>query len=86
MTMNNNIKVFKSTKLKKDNKKLFYFNLEEGFDKNFILENNINLIIFCAYNFDYFTLKEGLKKTVEWYTKHHIREGKINHRIFLEHS
>ena len=33
-----------------------------------------------------FTLKEGLKKTIEWYTKHHIREGKINHRIFLEHS
>ena len=33
-----------------------------------------------------FTLKEGLKKTIEWYTKHHIREGKINHSIFLEHS
>lgn len=32
-----------------------------------------------------FTLEEGLRRTVEWYTKTHKRDGTINHRILLEH-
>jgi nucleoside-diphosphate-sugar epimerase len=32
-----------------------------------------------------FTLEEGLRRTVEWYTKTHKYDGTINQRILLEH-
>jgi nucleoside-diphosphate-sugar epimerase len=32
-----------------------------------------------------FTLEEGLRRTVEWYTKTHRYDGTINQRILLEH-
>lgn len=32
-----------------------------------------------------FTLEEGLRRTIEWYTKTHKYDGTINQRILLEH-
>jgi UDP-glucose 4-epimerase len=33
-----------------------------------------------------FTLKDGLKKTMEWYTQYHKQEGKVDESILLEHN
>ena len=33
-----------------------------------------------------FTLKDGLKKTIEWYTQDHKQEGKVDESILLEHN
>ena len=33
-----------------------------------------------------FTLKEGLKNTIEWYTKNHKQEGKVDETVLLEHN
>ncbi|MGH9877315.1 MAG: NAD-dependent epimerase/dehydratase family protein, partial [Nitrososphaerales archaeon] len=32
-----------------------------------------------------FTLAEGLQKTIDWYSKKHIRQGKVNNSLLLEH-
>ncbi len=33
-----------------------------------------------------FTLKEGLKNTIEWYTKNHKQQGKVDETVLLEHN
>ena len=33
-----------------------------------------------------FSLQEGLKKTIEWYTKNHKQQGKIDQASLLEHN
>ena len=33
-----------------------------------------------------FTLKDGLKKTIEWYAQDHKQEGKVDESILLEHN
>ena len=33
-----------------------------------------------------FSLQEGLKKTIEWYSKNHKRQGHVDESSLLEHS
>ena len=33
-----------------------------------------------------FSLQEGLKKTIEWYTKNHKKQGHIDKSSLLEHN
>lgn len=33
-----------------------------------------------------YTLEDGLRETIEWYVKTHLRSGKIDFRILLEHT